>query len=137
MFAYHRRSRRRQPFDRGEDPWPPCLPGGVPAAPDLDVQMQPVLDHLRLRDLEEGQGRAHAVRISEIGAVVPLLLRNPEVPEPRLPGGETGGRRLLGIPQGDCPELRQLRGVRAVDRQTPLGGHHASSVVCANRIGWH
>jgi hypothetical protein len=64
VLAYHRRAGGGQPLGRLDHARPPHLPPrAVAPAADMSVELQPVIRHLRLRHLQEGQARGQPSRI--------------------------------------------------------------------------
>jgi hypothetical protein len=130
LFAYHSRPSGGQSLDRLDCAGPPHLRRCVAASADLDVEVQPVLHHFRLRHLQERQVRAHPIRIGErcalrtpststdvLAAGVPVFLvsgRSPVRSRPEaqyLPGGRPPGTPRCGGPSpptppaGGCSEI--------------------------------
>src|SRR6266568_1428497 len=99
VLVYYGRTGGGQSANQFQHARPPHLPRCVASAADLDVDVQPVLDHLRLRHPQEGQAGAYPIRIGQVGAVIPLVLGNVVLDEPFRPTREPVRWWLLDVSQ--------------------------------------
>src|SRR5215207_4933358 len=97
----------------------------VPAA-HLEVDVQPVLDHLRLRHLQERDARPYSLGVDQVGAVVPFVRRHLPPDQPLLPAREALRHRSVHVAEGLAPERGQAGRVGAVDRDPPHDSHGLS-----------
>src|SRR5918992_5822919 len=105
------------------------------SAADVEVEVHPVLRHLRLRDALEEEARAVAVRILDGACIVPLILRDTLGARPILPAGVRRWGIGTDVVQRLLPERRHATGIGAVEDNLHLCRH--GSPPAALLVGSH
>ena len=97
-----------------------------PTTAHLEVEVQPVLRGLALRDLEEADAGAHTVRICDGGAVLPLVVRDVVGDKPRFPAVESLGRKRIVVAECELSERGERGRCCAVNGDVPHGRHEVN-----------
>src|SRR5262249_30141396 len=116
----------RQPLGLGVDSLRAGGERDRTAAADVDVEVESVLDHLRVRLHPEPDAGAAALGIDDaVRADSQLTVGKPDGAPPVVPGSEPFRRRSKHVPKDSRPEAgKQLRFL-AVDDELESGRHRA------------
>src|SRR5215475_12166509 len=113
----HRGAQGSQPPGLGVDPLPAGCDRNGSSAAGADIQVQPVLDRLRLGYHLEPDARPSAARVDDAVYADPqVFLRQSDVAPVVIPGAVAGRRRLNLISQRRGPQARKPLGIGAVNR---------------------
>src|SRR6478672_5923275 len=117
-----------KPPGLGVDSLFPGREGVRTAAADVDVDVEAVLDHLRVWLHSEPDAGAAADRINDaVHAHSQIAFGKSDVASPVVPGWETIRGRFKHIAQGGRPEAGKWLGMLAVNDQLEPGKHGSPS----------